>query len=568
MIASAKRYMTAFAAAALIAVGVSACGGGGPTTTLTPVDLGPVTDGFMAEAGTLEIEAGETVVRGDIAFSCAADGDDCTVTVTVEDGRIGATSTGGMVTAMNSAAYAESLRTRSVSLSGVTAGFTAEDGTVTIRAGQTAVYGDIRFSCAAGRYDCEVTVTVADDGTITAASTGGTVTAMNAPGYPPDTMTVDLSDVTVGFLAEAITMLEIDAGDSKNHGDIRFSCAAGGRDCVVMVMVDAGGNVTATSTGGDVTASDAGSPDTLADRTREDAIETGHSTNVPNLQTSGAPDDGLGYSEMTGTMHAEIGGRPAEVYELVTPATGTDAAMTDTLVIYSNVPFLTPTEFEEVYPFDVNADPNQGNDALAIAIGATAQVDVELIVGDMPSSNVPQDGTFRGTFDGAAGEYTCTDSGGCTLSFDSGGNVTDVSGDMHFTPDAGETVLATDPDYMYFGYWLRESEDSGGDPTFEVAGLYGGAEPSDINDVQILEGSATYEGAATGLYVRRWTDANNDVVRRRAGQFSADVMLEANFGGDTVPAIDHYSISGTIGNFMAGGRALDPNWHLALRRAE
>ena len=89
MIASSKRYISVMAAVALVAVAVSACGGGGggePTTTdtSTPVDLGPVSDGFMAEAGTLEIEAGGSAVHGDIAFACAADGDACTVVVAVD----------------------------------------------------------------------------------------------------------------------------------------------------------------------------------------------------------------------------------------------------------------------------------------------------------------------------------------------------------------------------------------------------------------------------------------------------------------------------------------------------
>ena len=68
-------------------------------------------------------------------------------------------------------------------LSNVTPGFTAGSGTVTVAAGQSVVHGDIEFNCAAGGPDCEVTVTVANDGTITATSTGGTVTARNADTY-------------------------------------------------------------------------------------------------------------------------------------------------------------------------------------------------------------------------------------------------------------------------------------------------------------------------------------------------------------------------------------------------
>ena len=44
------------------------------------------------------------------------------------------------------------------------------------------------------------------------------------------------------------------AGESEVHGDIEFSCAAGGDGCVVMVRVGSGGTITATKTGGTVTA--------------------------------------------------------------------------------------------------------------------------------------------------------------------------------------------------------------------------------------------------------------------------------------------------------------------------
>ena len=66
-----------------------------------------MTNGSDAEAGTIEVEAGMSMDSGNTAFACAADGDACTVTITVDadDGTVSATSTGGMVMAGNSAAY-------------------------------------------------------------------------------------------------------------------------------------------------------------------------------------------------------------------------------------------------------------------------------------------------------------------------------------------------------------------------------------------------------------------------------------------------------------------------------
>ena len=65
------------------------------------VDLTDVSPGLMAAAGTVQVAAGQSIVRGGIEFTCAAGGTDCTVTI-ANDGT--ATSTGGAVTAMNAMA--------------------------------------------------------------------------------------------------------------------------------------------------------------------------------------------------------------------------------------------------------------------------------------------------------------------------------------------------------------------------------------------------------------------------------------------------------------------------------
>ena len=97
---------------ATLALALSACGGGGGN--------GPVTDEPMPAAVNLDdvaanamrpatdepivIAPGQSIVHGDVAFLCAAGGPACMVTV-AGDGT--ASSTGGMVTATNSEAYAQ-----------------------------------------------------------------------------------------------------------------------------------------------------------------------------------------------------------------------------------------------------------------------------------------------------------------------------------------------------------------------------------------------------------------------------------------------------------------------------
>ena len=459
-----------------------------------------------------------------------------------------------------------------VDLTGLMSGYSTPEGNFTIRAGQHVDRGDVRYQCAAGGEGC--TVMVAVDGSTTTAmyrSSGGVVTAVDVP--PPGKEDVNLSDVTVGFWANATMMLEIKVGESETHGDIRFSCATGGDDCTVMVMVANDGTITAMSSGGEVTASDAGDPNTLRDQRLDTAIKAGHGSNWPSLQTSGAPPANSGYVAKTAADVAAIDGWTPMVHELETPAMGMNPAMTDTLVVYSNTDFEIPVDFADEHALNTNPDSNNVYQSLIVNSGNIDQASDVTNFPMTPNSttNIPMNvgGTgLEGQFDGADGEYWCDTVGGCDVSTDGDGNLNAVTGDLYFTPADGATVDRPDPDYMYFGYWLRESEDGNGDPEFEAAGMYWGAAPSPMNYVQMLEGSATYEGSATGLYVRRWTDANNQVLRRRTGQFTADAALNANFGGAGIAAADHYSISGTIDNFMTGGRAIDPSWRLALQRAD
>lgn len=113
MTSSVRLWARTAATVAALALTLSACGGGGGglvtdggKAMLKDVDLSNVTSGFMAQPGSFQVAAGQSVVRGDVEFACASGGTDCTVTVLVDaNGTITARSTGGAVTAMNSEDY-------------------------------------------------------------------------------------------------------------------------------------------------------------------------------------------------------------------------------------------------------------------------------------------------------------------------------------------------------------------------------------------------------------------------------------------------------------------------------
>ena len=61
---------------------------------------------------------------------------------------------------------------------------------------------------------------------------------------------------------------------------------------------------------------------------------------------------------------------------------------------------------------------------------------------------------------------------------------------------------------------------------------------------------------------------DGEVQNRTGGQFTADAMLTAYFGGDDVAVNDHYSIDGWIEDFVdRRGRAIDSSWSVELKAA-
>ena len=294
------------------------------------------------------------------------------------------------------------------------------------------------------------------------------------------------------------------------------------------------------------------------------AITADPPSTAPDLLSadgSGTPADNTMLGEAADAARATIEGWDDDVYERMNEANGAPAS-TDTFLIYSNKGEPAPTAFHMVYP--LNSDGvlalNTSNVGLVSGVAgfpsAVNQVDVPFM----------NDDEFTGMFDDAPGTYTCVSM--CTLSTNVNGELVDVGGDWQFAPDDDEfPVPVSDSDYVYFGYWMNESEEND-QPVIMAAAIAGGTEVSLISTVQSLEGEASYTGAATGLYVIRTITLDGEVQNRTGGQFTADAMLTAYFGGDDVAVNDHYSIMGSIGDFVdRRGRTIDSSWSVMLERA-
>ena len=182
---------------------------------------------------------------------------------------------------------------------------------------------------------------------------------------------------------------------------------------------------------------------------------------------------------------------------------------------------------------------------------------------------------FAGTFAGVEGTYICGAGTGnmCSATTNAKGNLMTLTDNWTFRPTAAGARgrvqdVDIDTDYLKFGYWVQATKKSDGTTSYGVSTFASGSMAYGANAVAervaALQGSATYAGPATGLFVRK-TGPVDAALPTSAGQFTADVGLTARFGGTGVAIADQYSVSGTVDNFQGDG--VDPNWEVDLSRA-
>ena len=105
------------------------------------------------------------------------------------------------------------------------------------------------------------------------------------------------------------------------------------------------------------------------------------------------------------------------------------------------------------------------------------------------------------------------------------------SSSRHYTELFSDIEDAADTDYLTFGYWLRESKEKSPSPASNYSLLIGagGNDPFETDKLAGLTATATYEGPATGLHMKKDTATAAPVF----DYFAATARLTADFGNAT-----------------------------------
>ena len=219
---------------------------------------------------------------------------------------------------------------------------------------------------------------------------------------------------------------------------------------------------------------------------------------------------------------------------------------------------------------DANGDGNDANDWTALAVDETMENVLKLVKSSAFTAGTGAVLTFAyaqddgdppvkafetaGTYNGAPGTYRCNaENNACTVTLDVKGAITAMTDGWVFTPDAGATSDVADANYLSYGFWLMKTTDEDGVLTYNEVETFENAEGHAMTTaagVEVVTGSATYEGGSVGVYVKNVLDDQANIVSATSGHFSADVELNATFGGDGVAANDKFSIGGKITDFV------------------
>ncbi len=174
---------------------------------------------------------------------------------------------------------------------------------------------------------------------------------------------------------------------------------------------------------------------------------------------------------------------------------------------------------------------------------------------------------IKGMFNGVAGTFACDT--GCDIQSGGDGKLSTFTGGWTFTADSNATVAGVleDADYLDFGYWVQTMTTEDDQEDYSVEAFSRGAD--EYGGLTDVVGTASYAGAAAGLYSKREFVSTGDGDLEAAGRFTADASLTATFGqmDDSIAPNLVNSISGRITDFRdSDGASIDSAWRIMLNK--
>ena len=506
---SSHKKLISLGAAAVLALGLAACGGGGGPSTTAPtpktVDLTGLTSGWMLGAtGKLEIKAGASMDSGDVKFTCDANGDDCVVTVSAT----GATATGGDVTASDSQAFTDRLASElaeaKLVIAAIELGSAKADlntDTTDLERPFTIDGGVVRTTNPDTAGNTDDDLKKSDDKPAMITGWTGSIHTRNTAATTGNNPTPEKDDTVVSYT------------DLKDPGSEKYKTyyATAGSDSLT---------------------------DNVADPTGTEAV-TGGDTYVD-------------WTGVTGAADVDHDSDPKTAARRVLTLSSSPIAKAAVDRLFSAADF---GEGQEKLPGngddttrtydDTDGNSNNGN-----------QVSIAAMFHGVA-------GTFECSTSDASDTCTVRNNGGA-LTF------TAINGIWTFVPDddSGDVAgVKRDVDYIDFGYWLETTTASDGTESHKVQAF--GTGKRTRGEVSQVTGEASYAGKATGLYVKKqvFDSTSGKLLRAISGQFTADAALQAVFGGSSVAPDNRFFIDGSVTNFMdANGKAIDSDWTVTLMK--
>ena len=180
--------------------------------------------------------------------------------------------------------------------------------------------------------------------------------------------------------------------------------------------------------------------------------------------------------------------------------------------------------------------------------------------GDVPAVKAFE---TEGTYNGAMGTYRCAGSVDCMVTVGEDGKITEIGVGWIFTPAPGVTIDVADDDYLNYGFWLMRTTKDGA-TTYNEVETFAGSSLDKSEDLMSVEGTAEYEGGAVGVYVKNVFDLEGEIDTATSGHFVADASLKAYFGGNDVAESMKNKVTGTIDQFVLQ-HGEENAWSVALK---